>query len=83
MGGGPDAPSHPEPDDKNPQVLTLSLTRTLTERRVCLCLWCRWEEGRLRASGMVTMLQADDEEDDQELRTHIVVHPLRTGPQLS
>ncbi len=37
----------------------------------------RWEEDRLRASGMVRMKEGMDDDDDQELRTHIVVHDLK------
>ena len=37
----------------------------------------RWEEGRLRASGMVTMVEGADDDDDQELRTHVVVHDTK------
>ena len=37
----------------------------------------RWEEGRLRASGMVTMVNAEEDDDDQELRTRVVVHDMK------
>jgi len=37
----------------------------------------RWEEGRLRASGMVTMVDGAEDEDDQELRTQVVVHDTK------
>ena len=38
----------------------------------------RWEEGRLRASGMVRMVDgADDMDDDQELRVQVVVHDTK------
>ena len=37
----------------------------------------RWEEGRLRASGMVTMVNAEEDDDDQELRTQVVVHDMK------
>ncbi|EOD31583.1 hypothetical protein EMIHUDRAFT_418272 [Emiliania huxleyi CCMP1516] len=37
----------------------------------------RWEEDRLRASGMVRMREGAEEEEDGELRTHVVVHDLK------
>ena len=37
----------------------------------------RWEEGRLRAAGAVRMREGHDEDDDEELRTHIVVHDIK------
>ena len=32
----------------------------------------RWEEGRLRASGMVRMAEGADDDDEQELRTQVI-----------
>ena len=37
----------------------------------------RWEEDRLRASGMVKFTEGADDDDDQELRTHVVVHDMK------
>ena len=37
----------------------------------------RWEEDRLRASGMVQFKEGAVDDDDQELRTHIVVHDMK------
>eukprot|EP00966_Prymnesium_polylepis_P230308 5329002-Prymnesium_polylepis.1 len=37
----------------------------------------RWEEDRLRASGMVRMVEGQDELDEEELRTQVVVSDLK------
>ena len=37
----------------------------------------RWEEGRLRASGMVQMVDGAEEDEDQELRTQVMVSDIK------
>ena len=37
----------------------------------------RWEEDRLRASGMVSMLEGMDDDDDMETRTQVMVHDMK------
>ena len=37
----------------------------------------RWEENRLGASGVVRMREDVEEEGDEELRTHVVVHDIK------
>ena len=37
----------------------------------------RWEESRLGASGVVRMMGDGDDDDDNELKTHVVVHDMK------